>query len=114
MANTIFWLVAALTTLMAVGAGIAIGYHIRTIYTSLMGLRKWQDEFDKESEEIPQVITAKTPQEVKRTGDLDDDSAIVIAKTPAQLRREKEQRDARGDDELLEKVHKYEKERGRQ
>jgi len=47
-----------------------------------------------EADEVPepQVIVAKTPKEVFRSGDLPDESAIVSPKSPKDIQRDKDRK----------------------
>ena len=84
------YIVGAILALIALTAGAAIGYHIKEVYTRLQAISKRLDEADKEAEPVAAVIAAKTPQEVRRYGEPDEESSIVRAKTPKDIQRERD------------------------
>jgi hypothetical protein len=102
--GVLFWLAGIMTIAVALMAGAAVGYHFKVIYLRLAALKTRQDEIEQDNEPMPQVFEAKTPREVTKFGEPDEDSQIVQTKSPRDLRREKEQAEAIKDREYLEKA----------
>ena len=86
----LLYLTGVISVLVALLAGAAIGYHVKEVYNRLHVIAVRLDEADKEAEPVAAVIAAKTPQEVRRYGEPDEESSIVRAKTPKDIQRERD------------------------
>lgn len=80
-------------------AGVGIGYHLREIARHYRNLRSRVADLETDGGmPEPAIIEAKTPLQVKQDPiDDDDESAIIVAKKPDELRRE---RDRKFDEEM--------------
>lgn len=96
MGNAVFWwFLGALYTFVVLGAGVAVGYHVKYLRKIIEAALVDEPTVEFEG---PAIIEAKKPSELWQDRfEEDADSAVVVALTPKQLQA---QRDKKLDEEL--------------
>jgi Sec-independent protein translocase protein TatA len=92
--NIILIILGIVILLGLIGLAVALGYFWRDIRTSLSAVRSRLANLEETDLPEPAIIDPKTPQELKehQYDQDDEESAIVVAKKPRDLRREKDQK----------------------
>jgi hypothetical protein len=95
LSNALVVIVIVLATFIIVGAGIAIGYHFKEFTSELRAVRaKLASQDDNGGMPEIAIVDAKSPKQIKEElfDEPDEDSAIVIAKKPSELQRERDRK----------------------
>lgn len=92
MFNIILIIVVAVMLVALLIAAFLAGYFYRDIRTSISALRSRVASLEKTDLPEPAIIDPKTPKELKehQFDEPDGESAIIAAKKPSELRREKD------------------------
>ena len=93
MINTVEVLNAVIAMLIVFVGGFAVGYEYRNIREALTALKTRQDAIDQDqADKTPDVVAAKTPQQVRESKfDDDSESAIIDALSPKEIAERKKQ-----------------------